>query len=259
MTISDVYRMLWRQRIFVLVVVVVVVGAAYVLTSRQTKLYTASSLVRVQQDVRTTEEAFGALLTGERLARTYQRIAETDSVRELVKTQLRGAVPSDAVVVDAHQVTGLELLQISVTNERPAVAAAVANAVPAALARFIERTGSFRDTITVVERASPPGAPSSPNLRLNLMLALLLGLLLAGGLALIRETLSDRVDDLEELEKVTGHPVIAMIPNLRFELPPAQKGRRGRRVDPIRSPAGTVTTIDAAKAAEPAARWSVRG
>lgn len=247
--ISDVYRTLWRQRWFMLFVTGVVVAAAFFLTTRQTKQYTATSLVRVQQDVRNAEEAFGALLTGERLARTYERIAETDSVRELVQQEVPRSVPEDAVSVEAAQVSNLELLGLSVTYSDPKVAATVANAVPRALATFIDKTGSFRDTITVVERASVPSAPSSPNLRLNLMLAFMLAVVLSVGLALLRESLSDRVEDIEDLEKVAGHPVIAVIPNLRFQPARALRSRPNR---PAAEIASSTTT-------EAPARWSVRG
>jgi capsular polysaccharide biosynthesis protein len=245
MMISDVYRTLWRQRWFVVLVTALVVAGAYVLTSRQTKLYTASSLVRVQQNVRTSDEVFGALLTGERLARTYERIAETSSVADLVKDRLPRRVPPEAVAIDAAQLSNLELLEISVTNADPDVAATVANAVPGALADFIDATGSFRDTITVVERASTPSTPTSPNLRLNLVLAFLLGLILAAGLALLRESLSDRIETIEELEKVAGHPVIAVIPNLKFQrVAPVARSRSGGRVSAVATRGGTVPSIN---------------
>jgi capsular polysaccharide biosynthesis protein len=260
MSISDVYRTLWRQRLFVLVLTCLVVGAAYVLTSRQTKLYTASSLVRVQQQVRTSEEAFGALLTGERLARTYERIAETDAVGDIVAERLRGRVPSDAIAIDAAQLSNLELLSISVTNADPVVAARVANAVPPALASFIQKTGSFRDTITVVERASPPATPTSPNPKLNLTLAFLFGLILAAGLAILRDSLSDRIESVEDLEKIAGHPVIAVIPNLKFQ--PAvsvSRARAERAIDGIPAAGGNVTVIEPAQGDERASRWRARG
>ena len=258
MMISEVYRTLWRHRLLMLLTTALVVVAAFVLTERATKLYTASSLVRVQQDVRNAEEAFGALLTGERLARTYERIAETDAVGDLVKSELPRSVSDSAVVIDAAQLSNLELLELSVTNESPRVAAQVANAVPGALASFIERTGSFRDTITVVERASAPSEPSSPNLRLNLMLAFILGLILAAGLALIRESLSDRIEDIEELEKTTGHPVIAVIPNLKFQPVPTARPRGGAQVEELPVAVGAAKTVKVPKRTE-RERWSVRG
>ena len=259
--VSDVYRALWRNRVFVVLITCIVVATAFALTSRETKLYTAYSLVRVQQTVQREDEVFGALLTGERLARTYERIAETGSVRELVEAELPGNMSGGAAVIDARQLSNLELLQIAVTAPDPEVAAAVANEVPDALAGFIEKTGTFRDTITVIERASVPSIPTSPNLRLNLTLALMLGLILGGGLALLKESFSDRIKDVEDLEKVTRHPVIATIPNLKFaplvREPRAKSGQR--RGGAIQTRPGEVTRIEPAESSAPAARWSVRG
>jgi capsular polysaccharide biosynthesis protein len=218
--ISDVYRALWRHKLLIVVMTAVVVGTTFVLTARQTKLYTASSLVRVQQNVQNGQEVFGALMTGERLARTYEPMAETKSVRNRTKALLQGKVPDDNFVVHATQLSDLDLLEIAVTDRDPKVAAAVANAVPAALTGFIDTTESFPDTITMIERASPPTTPSSPNLRLRLVIALMLGLILSSGLALSKERLSDRIEGAQELETLTGHPVIATIPNLKLSPAP---------------------------------------
>jgi len=261
MMVSDVYRTLWRSKFFVLLILGIVVATAFLLTSRQTKMYTAYSLVRVQQTVQRADEVFGSLVTGERLARTYERIAETHSVREIVNDGLPSGISANTTVVQATQLSNLELLQIAATDPDPDVAAAVANEVPVALASFIEDTGTFRDSITVVERAGTPSIPSSPNMRLNLTLAFMLGLILGGALALLKESVSDRIKDVEELEKVTRHPVIATIPNLKFAAPKREpRAKNGqRRVEPIRPAAGDVTQIEAADANAVAARWSVRG
>jgi capsular polysaccharide biosynthesis protein len=216
MTISVVYRTLWRHKVLIVLLTSLVVATAYVLTARQTKLYTATSLVRVQQNVANASDVFSALMTGERLARTYVDIAQTESVRDLVKERLRGKVPADAVVVNAAQVSDLELLEISVTNPDPVVAATVANEVPAALASFVEKTGPVHDTITTVDRASPPTVPTSPNPKLNLVIALMLGLILSSGVALLKDTFSDRIEGVEDLERLTGRPVIATVPNVKF-------------------------------------------
>ena len=80
MTISSVYSTLWRYRLFILLTTALLAGAAYFATTKQTKLYTASSLIRVQQRVTSANDIYGALQTGERLARTYAEIASTSSV-----------------------------------------------------------------------------------------------------------------------------------------------------------------------------------
>jgi len=217
-------------------------------------------LVRVQQTVQREDEVFGALVTGERLARTYEHIAETFSVRQRVDAGLPRNISSAGTGINANQLSNLELLQIAVTGPDPEVAAAVANEVPTALAGFIAETGTLRDTITVVERAGIPSSPSSPNLKLNLVLALMLGLILGGGIALLKESFSDRITDVEELERVSRHPVIATIPNLKFASRPrsARSNGRQKHVEAL-STAGDVATTEAAAEAAPASRWSVRG
>jgi capsular polysaccharide biosynthesis protein len=253
MTIYGLYRTLWRHKILMVLMTTVVVATAYVLTSRETKLYTATALVRVQQNVPDAQDVFSALMTGERLARTYVSIAQTESVRNLVKERLHGKVPDSAIAVQASQVSDLELLDISVTNSDPKVAATVANAVPGALASFIAETGTVHDTITTVDRAEPPTVPTSPNLKLNLVIAFMLGLILSAGLALLKETFADRIDGAEDLERLTGRPVIATIPHVKF----APLGT----VFPQEEPLQQVTEISLRPTARPkrVVRWSARG
>ena len=174
--LTSVYRILWRHRLLILVLTGVLVGTTWLLTARQTKEYTATALVRVQQRVTQAEDVFGALQTGERLARMYVTIAETRAVADEVRERLPRSIPDSAIKVDAAQVSNLELLQSLRDEPDPVVAARVANAVPGALADYIQQTGTTRDIIRPIERASAPTSPSSPNLKLNIAIALMLGL-----------------------------------------------------------------------------------
>lgn len=216
MTIAAVYRTLWRHRLFIILLTAALAVATYVITSREQKQYTASTLVRIQEKVTQESDLYGSLITGERLARTYALISQTSSVRDLVRKRLPRSVPDDALKIHAEQVSDLEVLKVSVTNPVPAIAARVANAVPGALADFGKESGTPREVISVVERASVPTVPSSPNVKLNVVIAILLGLVLNSGLVLLIEAFSDRVGTIEELERATGQPVIAAIPPLRF-------------------------------------------
>ena len=259
MSVGDVYRTLWRRKYFVLLVLGIVVATAFLLTSRQTKLYTAYSLIRVQQTVQSENEVLGALVTGERLARTYERIAETYAIREIVDADLRRAGSSGDTIIDAKQLSNLELIEIAVTGPEPGQATAVANAVPKALASFIRETGTFRDTITVVERAGSPSVPSSPNLQLNIIIAVMLGLILGGALALLKESVSDRIDDIEELERTTKHPVIATIPNLKFASPKREARPKPdpKLVEPVS--ATSPRQVKRPETTAQASRWGARG
>jgi capsular polysaccharide biosynthesis protein len=216
-TVADVYSALWRYRFFIALMTAALVALTWVFTSQQTEQYTASTIVRVQQRVANQTEAFGALQTGERLARTYAVIAATKATAEQVRSQL-GIATRDKVDIEAAQVENLELLKISATDPDPVRAARIANAVPVVLNEFIDK-GTLRDQIITVERATPPTSPSSPNLALNLALALVIGLILNAALALLMSVLSDRVGDVEQVEREFGYPVIVTIPSLKFSKP----------------------------------------
>jgi polysaccharide biosynthesis transport protein len=214
MTVADVYRALWRRRFLILVMTLLLLAVDAFLTSQQTKKYTASTLVRVEQKGTTASEQFGSLQTGALLAQTYARIAETSSVAERVREQLGSSVPQSAIDIHGSQVGDLELLDISATNTNPKLAARIANEVPEALAHVVNASGRSPDVITTVDLASAPSSPSSPNMKLNLALGLIIGLILNGGLVLLAAAFADRVGDTEELEAITGVPVIATVPTL---------------------------------------------
>jgi succinoglycan biosynthesis transport protein ExoP len=217
MSVNDVYLALWRHRYFIVVMTVALVALTWFLTASQEKQYTASTTVRVLQSIQTPEQALGALQTGERLARTYARIAETSTIADQVYVELGRSVPLREITVDAEQVSDLELLSIAVTSAIPSRAARIANAVPLALNDYIQRVGGLDDRIAVVERAAAPVSPSSPNLKLNLAIALLLGLIFNSALALLIDALSDRVGDADDLERLTGYPVLATVPILQLQ------------------------------------------
>jgi polysaccharide biosynthesis transport protein len=68
--------------------------------------------------------------------------------------------------------------------------------------------------VQLVQPASVPSSPSSPNTKLNIGLGAFIGLLLGLGLALLLERLSRRVETTDELREIFGGvPVLAEIPN----------------------------------------------
>jgi succinoglycan biosynthesis transport protein ExoP len=69
--------------------------------------------------------------------------------------------------------------------------------------------------LTVVEPAVPPSGPSSPRTLLNIILAAVLGLLAAVGIAFLVEYLDDSVTSSDEVEEVTGLPTLGVIPVMR--------------------------------------------
>ncbi|RIA35348.1 capsular exopolysaccharide synthesis family protein [Hephaestia caeni] len=83
--------------------------------------------------------------------------------------------------------------------------------------------GITASNVSVVDEASVPTEPSSPKLALNLALALLAGLAVAGAVVFVREQLDDAIRAPEDVEHKLGLPVLGAIPvsgsdDLREEL-----------------------------------------
>jgi polysaccharide biosynthesis transport protein len=64
----------------------------------------------------------------------------------------------------------------------------------------------------VVDRATPPTTPSSPNKKVNLIVALVFGLGIGVGLAFLLNLLDRRLKDVEDFEEVYGTRALATIP-----------------------------------------------
>ncbi len=74
--------------------------------------------------------------------------------------------------------------------------------------------GTGANNIFVVDKASTPGAPSSPDLSRALMLSLMLGLGGGFGVAYLLERFDDAVRAPDELERLSGLPTLGVIPNV---------------------------------------------
>ncbi len=76
-------------------------------------------------------------------------------------------------------------------------------------------SNSGANLLTVVDPASPPEAAASPRVLLNTVIAALVGLLIALGLAFLFDYLDDTVKSTDDVEAVTGLPTLGMIIKMR--------------------------------------------
>lgn len=88
------------------------------------------------------------------------------------------------------------------------------------LQRFKEvsaQSGITDNNVSTVDQAVPPSSPSSPNLKLNLLLAALAGLGIAAVLVFLREQLDDTVRAPEDVERKLGLHLLGVIPIVESE------------------------------------------
>ncbi|KHK90071.1 capsular exopolysaccharide family protein [Novosphingobium malaysiense] len=77
--------------------------------------------------------------------------------------------------------------------------------------------GSTSNNVTLVDRADIPREPSSPNLILNLLIAVLLGGVSALAFVLVREHLDDAIRSPDDVERKLGLSLLGLIPRVTDE------------------------------------------
>ncbi len=85
----------------------------------------------------------------------------------------------------------------------------------AVMKRFRETgiaTALEANNVRIVELARPPELPARPRTRLTLMLSVVAGLALGGGVALLAESLDNRVRSPEDVERAVGLPILGIVP-----------------------------------------------
>lgn len=111
------------------------------------------------------------------------------------------------------------LIDISATDGDPQRAADIANAVATSFQDAVQNTleqPAVEDAvspvrITVTEPAEVPTTPTSPNVRLLIVLGGIIGLALGVAAAMLRTVLDNRIHTLHDIEALTERPVLGGI------------------------------------------------
>lgn len=221
MELNDYIRILRKS--WVLIVVLALVGVAVAATYSLLKSpeYSATSKVFVstQSSGTVSELAQGNSFTVQRV-NTYADLATTPIVLLPVIADLdldtdEGAL---AKTISVSAPLNTSIIEIAVSNEDPVIAANIANATAESLTKVVDRleTPNIEDAqsavkLALVQQATVPHTPVSPNVPLNVALGLLVGLALGVGLAVLRQVLDTRIRNERDLELVTDAAIIGGI------------------------------------------------
>lgn len=163
------------------------VASAAAISFFATAIYESESKVYVS--VRSDSQASGDLLQGTNFAQqnmaTFAELATTESVLEPLAEELGLARTQSELAEQVNVAAPADstLLNITVTDENPELAAQIANELGTQLKTLVEedlespQDGEESSPVEVnaVQSANVPATPVSPRLELNLVLGLLLG------------------------------------------------------------------------------------
>ena len=156
------------------------------------------------------------VLMYQKLMKTYSEAIKT---KDLISRSLKGtslklepaAVLNNLTVVT---VSDTQILQIKYKSTNPQEAKAVIEGISD---EFIKTSKELvpNGNIQIIEAVELPENPVSPNKKMNIAIAFLLGLMVGVGLAFLLEFLDNTFKNKDQLERELDIPVIGSIPSVK--------------------------------------------
>ena len=149
----------------------------------------------------------------QKLVKTYSEFTKSRKVSEHVIQALNLNIePSQLQSMVSVQPKGdTEFLTITVKSKDPTEAKDIANQLARSL-KYISNDVKKVDNVQLLDEALEPTAPDNPKPKLNMAIAFFIGIMVSLGIAFLLEYLDNTVKSQEEIEKLTGVPVIGIIP-----------------------------------------------
>ena len=185
-----------------------------------TPVYTSNALLHVSgtAERKTTSVTSNELYVSRELLDTCVVILDSRTVLSKVikESGLDYTIGQLRNMIRAESVSSTEIFRISITNPNPRDAAILVDTITKVAPGEIERVISG-GKVTLIDSATLPKTPSSPNIPKNTILGALIGAILSISILIINEFMDGRVRDELELEEAFGGiPIIGIIPS--FEL-----------------------------------------
>ena len=222
MELRNYARVLYLRWPSILLITVLGAAIAFAWTFGQPKVYTATGSAIITTGASTD---LGSALVGDNYAKSrvksYLDIASSRTVAQYAADELGLEVTPDALIGNVTVSNPLDtaVLRVSANGATPVEARDLAEAwiagMTAAVADIEGRTEDGTESVVglrTLDSAVLPIGPSSPNVKLSVVLGLLVGLALGIGYALIRASLDKRLRKPEDVEREFEIPVLGALP-----------------------------------------------
>lgn len=213
----------------IIAAVAAALGIVFFLVSQflLTPVYTSQTLLHVSNmterkssivttsDVQVSRELLDTCVVILNSRTVLDKVAEQSGL-DYTAQQIKG-------MISAQSVSSTEIFKISVTHTNPKEAQIIADTItrvaPAEFKRVLNG-----GAVSIVDYATYPVTPSSPNVPKNTVLGILIGAIVTAAFYILVEAMDTRVRDEFTLEEEFGRPIIGVIPS--FELLEQEKTSR---------------------------------
>ncbi|MGT2647319.1 Wzz/FepE/Etk N-terminal domain-containing protein [Streptococcus uberis] len=177
--------------------------------------YSASTRIYVINQQNAENITATDLQAGSFLVNDYKEIITSrDVMKDVIATNSLSLSPDTlSKMISVTIPADTRVISITVTNHDPQQAKDLANSIREVASEKIKSVTKVQD-VTPLEKAQLPSKPSSPNIKRNTMIGMLIGGLFTIVIIVIKEVLDDRIKRPEDVEEVLGMTLLGIVPNI---------------------------------------------
>lgn len=226
--LKELFYVLKNKILVILLTAIVFAGTAGIITKFLiTPVYSSTAQIYVVS--KSSISNLTDLTMGNQLTQDYMVIVKSRPVLEEVikKLKLKIDYKEFREQITVENPADTRLLQISVKNESPAMAQKITQQLAKTTARTVATKMDVKAP-TIIENAYIADEPDSPDMKKNIILGALVGLVLCAGVISVRHILNDTIRKEEDIEKYLGLNTLAKIPLAKGEKRRTKKVRRAQ-------------------------------
>lgn len=149
----------------------------------------------------------------QKLAVTYGEIIKSRTVITSTIDRLDLDMTYDELLesISVTNVDSTQIIKISVQNTSPTIAARICNTIPQIFSTEVQRVVKASG-VEVIDKATIPEDPVKPNKTMNIVIAMVLGIMASVFLIFLKEALNTKVKEPKDIEDKLGIPVFGVVP-----------------------------------------------
>ena len=212
------YFFILKKKLWIIVTSALVCGLISGLVSffALTPIYQANTSLIVNKEVgnKVTEmTTTDDLNYVQKLAITYGEIIKSRAVitPTIEKLDLNMTYEELASAVSVTNVSDTQIIKISVQHENPKTAMKICNTIPSIFSEEVQRIVKASG-VEVIDKAILPTNPIKPNKKMNVLIAMVLGVMVSVFIIFLIEALNTKIKEPKDIEEKLGIPVFGVVP-----------------------------------------------
>lgn len=211
------YLSIIRKKWFIMAILCVVCVAASTVYSFfiAKPVYQAETtlIVKTEKTEGTNTVTSDQIKTTQQLAVTYGEIIKSrkvldDVIKNLDLDESYGQLSGK---ISVSTVSDTQIIKISVQDTNKSNAAKIANEIPKVFTKEAIRVADANG-VEVIDKAQTPVNPVSPNKKMNILIAGVLGVMIGLFIIILIEFLNNKIKTPQDIEKELGLPLLGVIP-----------------------------------------------